>query len=69
MIVDVIKRLASRRTIVLACDLTKPEEVVIRGTAHQVQKMLVERPAAQEITLMIAGRTAQTKNRKDKTSS
>jgi 16S rRNA (cytidine1402-2'-O)-methyltransferase len=66
MIVDVIKRLASRRTIVLACDLTKPEEVVIRGTAHQVQKILAERPAAQEITLMIAGRTAQRKNRKKK---
>lgn len=61
MILDVIKRLAPRRTIVLACDLTKPEEIVPRGTAHQVQKRLAERPAAQKVTLIIAGRTAQRK--------
>jgi 16S rRNA (cytidine1402-2'-O)-methyltransferase len=54
VIVDMMKSLAPRRTIALACDLTKPNEIVLRGTAHQVQKMLAERPAIQEVTLILS---------------
>ncbi len=63
-ILDMVKRLAPRRTIALACDLTTPDEIIMRGTAHQVQRMLAERPATQNVTLMFSGKTERAGKRK-----
>ena len=63
-ILDMMKRLAPRRTIALACDLTTPDEIVMRGTAHQVQRRLADRSAAQNVTLMFSGRTERAGKRK-----
>jgi 16S rRNA (cytidine1402-2'-O)-methyltransferase len=51
-----IAKIAPRRAIVLACDMTKPGEVIIRGTARQVQRRLDDLIPAREITLILAGR-------------
>lgn len=59
VILDMLKRLAPRRTIALTCDLTTPNEIVLRGTAHQVQKMVAERPAIQDVTLILSGGTGR----------
>jgi 16S rRNA (cytidine1402-2'-O)-methyltransferase len=56
-ILDLMKRLAPRRTLALACDLTTQDEVVLRGTAHQIHRMLAKRPGIQEVTLMLSGKT------------
>ena len=47
---------APRRVIILACDLTKPEEIIVRGTPSQVQRMLMTRPPVHEITLVVKGK-------------
>ncbi|MBD0316037.1 MAG: 16S rRNA (cytidine(1402)-2'-O)-methyltransferase [Nitrospiraceae bacterium] len=65
LILDLMKCLAPRRTIALACDLTKPNEMVIRGTAHQVLKVLAERPAIQDVTLILSSRTGRASGEKD----
>jgi 16S rRNA (cytidine1402-2'-O)-methyltransferase len=46
---------APRRVIILACDLTKREEIILRGTPRQVQKMLMTVPPVSEITLIVKG--------------
>ena len=46
---------APRRIIILACDLTKPEEIILRGTPRQVQKMLMTVPPVSEMTLIVKG--------------
>lgn len=50
-----IAEVAPRRFIVLACDLTKPEELIIRGTARQIQQRLDNIPATQDVTLIFTG--------------
>jgi 16S rRNA (cytidine1402-2'-O)-methyltransferase len=51
-----IASLAPCRRLALACDLTKPTEVIIRGTARQAQQRLAHARSARDITLMLAGR-------------
>jgi 16S rRNA C1402 (ribose-2'-O) methylase RsmI len=46
---------APRRIIILACDLTKREEIILRGTARQVQEMLMTVPPVSEMTLIVKG--------------
>jgi 16S rRNA (cytidine1402-2'-O)-methyltransferase len=58
--VQTIARLAPRRLIALACDLTCPEEKVIQGTARRVQELLRGTNAPQNVTLLIR-RTARVK--------
>lgn len=60
--VQTIARLAPRRLIVLACDLTCPEERVIRGSARRVQQVLRSTIAPRNATLLIPG-TAETMKR------
>jgi 16S rRNA (cytidine1402-2'-O)-methyltransferase len=50
-----IAEIAPRRTIVLAGDLTKPEELIIRGTARQVQQRLENVQPTQGVTLILMG--------------
>ena len=59
-----IARLAPRRRIVLACDLTTPAELIIRGTARQAQRRLEDLLSARDITLMWAGRRLGGEGRK-----
>lgn len=52
---QILGRVAPRRLVVAACDMTKPNEVVIRGTARQVSG----RPCnlqGEEITIVVSGR-------------
>ena len=46
---------APLRVIILACDLTKPQEIILRGTPRQVQKILMTVPPVCEITLIVKG--------------
>ncbi len=50
-----ISRRAPGRRIALACDMTKPAELIVRGTAHHVLKRKAELLSAQDITLILAG--------------
>ena len=50
-----LARLAPRRRIVLACDMTAPAEVLIRGTARQALRRMDEIRSARDITLILAG--------------
>jgi 16S rRNA (cytidine1402-2'-O)-methyltransferase len=52
-----IARLAPRRRLTLACDMTKPEELIIHGTARKTLERLGEIRSAEDITLIVAGRT------------
>lgn len=49
-------RLAPRRLVVAACDLTKPNEVILRGTARQVSRRLCD-IQREDITVVVSGRT------------
>jgi 16S rRNA (cytidine1402-2'-O)-methyltransferase len=53
---SIITRLAPRRRIALACDLTKPGELIIRGTARQTLERMADLLSAEDITLIVAGR-------------
>jgi len=50
-----IGRLAPRRLVAAACDMTKPNEMMIRGTARQVSRRLcgIQR---EDITIVVSGR-------------
>jgi len=48
-----IAEIAPRRIIVLACDLTRPNELIIRGTARLAQQRLDDIMTAQDITLIL----------------
>lgn len=54
-VLSYLAKQAPRRVIILACDLTKPEEIILRGTPRQVQKMLMTVPPVCEITLIVKG--------------
>jgi 16S rRNA (cytidine1402-2'-O)-methyltransferase len=55
LVLRTIAEIAPRRSIALACDLTKPEELIIRGTARQVQQRLDSVPEPQDVTLILTG--------------
>jgi 16S rRNA (cytidine1402-2'-O)-methyltransferase len=60
---DTIAEIAPRSGLMLACDLTKPSERIVRGTAFQVRQTLENLPTAQDITLILTRgkrRAAQT---------
>lgn len=51
---ETLNTIAPRRLVVVACDLTRPSELIIRGTALQVHREL-RRISGREITLVLAG--------------
>lgn len=53
--VHTIAAIAPRRHIMLLCDLTKPVEQIIQGTARQVFRKLDKAVKAQDITLIVNG--------------
>lgn len=53
---DTIAEIAPQCNVVLACDLTKPNERIMRGTAFQLRQTLNTVPAAQDITLVLTGK-------------
>ena len=53
--VRTIAAIAPRRHIALVCDLTKPDERIIQGTALQVLRMLNDAVTAQDITFIVKG--------------
>ncbi|MBH0197184.1 MAG: hypothetical protein HP494_16720, partial [Nitrospira sp.] len=50
-----IAAIAPRRHIALVCDLTKPDERIIQGTAVHVLRKLNDAMTAQDITLIVKG--------------
>lgn len=61
--VDRMAQVAPRRSIVLVCDMTRPEETIVRGTPRQIQKLLDKLPAAQDVTIIITGRSMSKKRK------
>ena len=57
---SVLEKIAPRRLVALACDLTKPNERIIRGTARDVRERLLGTPS-EEVTLIMTGRRDRTK--------
>ena len=55
--------IAPRRFIVLACDMTKPDEVIVRGTARQVRQRLENVLPTQDITLVLKGERRSAANK------
>ncbi len=51
-----IAEIAPRRLIVLVCDLTTRDELVVRGTVSQVCRRLSGTSAVRDVTLIIKGR-------------
>lgn len=48
--------IAPRRILVLACDVTKADELIIRGTVRQIQRRLNGVQTIRDITLILAGK-------------
>jgi 16S rRNA (cytidine1402-2'-O)-methyltransferase len=59
-----IAAIAPRRLIALACDLTKPDERIIQGTAVHVLRNLDDAMNAQDFTLILKGGRSVTQSRK-----
>jgi len=62
---DIAKR-APRRRVALACDLTLPEETILRGTVRHISELLERIQLPQELTIIVDGRkpvTAKARNR------
>lgn len=53
-VLKTIAGMAPRRFIVVACDLTRREELIVRGTARQVQEQLEYIAAGQDVTIMLS---------------
>jgi len=52
---DTVAEYTPRRRIVLACDLTKPRERIVQGTASSVRRILNTIQPAEDITLILRG--------------
>lgn len=61
--VRTIAALAPREHIALVCDLTKPDERIIQGTALLVLQKLDDALTAQDITLILKGRRPPTRRK------
>jgi len=61
---ETIAESAPRRRLFLACDLTKPSEQIVKGTAAQVRRALNGVQPYQDITLIVTGN--ETRNVKKK---
>lgn len=57
-----IFRLAPRRLVVAACDLTKPDEAIIRGTAREVSQRLSDRQGG-DVTIVVSGKKRGRQNK------
>jgi 16S rRNA (cytidine1402-2'-O)-methyltransferase len=53
---DTLAVVAPQCHVTLACDLTKPNERIIRGTVFQIRRALKNLPATQAITLILTGK-------------
>jgi 16S rRNA (cytidine1402-2'-O)-methyltransferase len=53
---DTIAEVAPRCNLVLACDLTKPDEQILRGTVFQIRRALKKFPTAEDMTLILIGK-------------
>jgi 16S rRNA (cytidine1402-2'-O)-methyltransferase len=53
-----------RRRVMLACDLSKPSERIVRGTAASMRRMLNDIQPDQDITLILIGRTPRSAKKK-----
>lgn len=53
---DIIADVAPPCTIVLACDLTKPNERIMRGTVFQIRRGLKNLPTPEDVTLILTGK-------------
>jgi 16S rRNA (cytidine1402-2'-O)-methyltransferase len=53
---SILEKLAPHRFVMVACDVTKPTEVIVRGTARHAQRHLRRIRAAEDITLILAGK-------------
>jgi 16S rRNA (cytidine1402-2'-O)-methyltransferase len=53
---DIIADVAPLCTIVLACDLTKPNERIMRGTVFQIRRGLKNLPTPEDVTLILTGK-------------
>ncbi|MBH0198351.1 MAG: hypothetical protein HP497_02895 [Nitrospira sp.] len=58
-----IAAIAPRRRIALVCNLTKPDERVIQGTAEHVLQQLDDAVTAQDITLIVKGGGSGTRSK------
>ena len=58
-----LARATPRRLIVLACDLTKPGETIIRGTPVHVQRTIQNLRPVEDVTLIVAGKKPDRKRR------
>jgi len=54
----VLEKVAPRRLVALACDLTMPSERIIRGTPRFARERLLSTPS-EEVTLIVTGRLSQ----------
>lgn len=61
-----IARLAPRRQLTLACDLTTPTETIVRGTAGSTLRRLRAIRSPQAITLILEGRKPEKRKRPKK---
>ena len=52
-----IARIAPRRRVSLACDLTLQNETLLRGTASHISKLLKQIRTPQAVTIVLEGRT------------
>jgi 16S rRNA (cytidine1402-2'-O)-methyltransferase len=50
-----IAEMAPHRPLVLACNLTKPEESIMRGTARQLRRSLGQASPVLDVTLILSG--------------
>ncbi len=53
---DTLAVVAPRCHVTVACDLTRPNEQIIRGTVFQIRRILKNLPATQDITLILTGK-------------
>jgi 16S rRNA (cytidine1402-2'-O)-methyltransferase len=58
-----IAAIVPRRRLALVCDLTKPNERIIQGTAVHVLRNIAEAVTAQDITLILKGGRPRTQRR------
>lgn len=53
---DIVADVTPQRTIVLVCDLTKPNERIMRGTVFQIRRGLKKLPTPEDMTLILTGK-------------
>ncbi len=65
LLADLRSALGGERQVVVACNLTLPDENVVRGTARQVVEHFQRKPFKGEFVVIVAGRK-ESKNRNSK---